>query len=524
MIWRPVHLDYILNNYEPLSGRVLGVLTSWIIFIAATIWISLENLPDNWMQTSSDRTQLLQLFLLNPTMLFSLLVMFWFGFEWSFIPVFLSMFIIAVFGHLDPFWGILFGMSFVFGISIYALVYQCAETRYDLRSFKSFFLFVFTSFVASTASSFGAFIWSFSQQLSLTETTTLWNGWWAGTFLQSLFIVGPAIYIFSPYIERAKDRYFNVPAPKKVSIKWVYGAVMTLTIVVSIFILAGEVLGKKRIAEEILSINSATQQDIIHSLESFEIITWISIWIILSVGAGAVLLIGNWNKELKSKVREKTKKLTIAKADLENSIVEKENLLIELHHRVKNNLAVVTALLDLQIMKSDEQLVKTALSDAMSRIGAMASVHEILYQNEKFSKVDIDKYTTKLCNSISETYKLPNQKINLHVESNAENLTMEKAIPMGLVLNELLVNAYKHAFKHGKAGNIFVNLEQSEGLLELKVIDDGVGFQADQSSNQKQKGLGSTIIKTLASQLNGIIDLRSEPGNTSFSLSIKLDA
>lgn len=524
MKWRPVHLDYILENYDPLSGRVLGVLTSWIIFIAVAIWVSLENLPESWIHISSDRTQLLQLFLINPTMLFSLLVMFWFGFEWSFIPVFLSMFIIALFGHMDPYWGILFGMSFVFGISIYALVYQCTDTRYDLRSYKSFFLFVFTSFVASTASSFGAFIWSFSQNLSLAETTILWNGWWAGTFLQSLFIVGPGIFLFSPYVEKFKDRYFAVPEPKKVSINWVYGAVITLTAVVSIFIFAGEVLGKKRIAEEIISIDSVTQEDIINSLESFEIITWISIWIILSVGAGAIFLIGNWNKELKNKVRGKTKKLRIAKSDLENSVKEKENLLIELHHRVKNNLAVVTAFLDLQKMRTNEKPVQRALSDAISRIRAMASVHETLYQNEKFSRVDLDVYISKLCISISKTYELPDQEIKLHVESNAQNLTMEKAIPLGLLLNELLVNAYKHAFKNLKTGNIYVNLKQSNGSLELKVIDDGIGFEENEYSNSSKKHLGSTIIKVLATQLNASIDLRSEPGNTSFHLSVKLES
>tara|TARA_R110000868_G_scaffold235273_6_gene489071 strand:- start:10863 stop:12434 length:1572 start_codon:yes stop_codon:yes gene_type:complete len=521
-MWKPLHLDYILGKYDPLSFRVVSSLIIWILFIAGSIWISLANLPNDWISTSSNKSELIKLFLLNPPLLLSIILLFWFGFEWSFIPIFLSIFIIGVFSHLEYYWAILFALSFVFGLSIYAIVYHSLSVDYNLRSIISVVVFVITSFVSATSSSLGAFIWSMSHELSALETATLWNGWWTGSFLQSIIIIGPILYLGSPTIERFKDKWFEIPPREEVSTKWVYSTVMLVTVAISIFIYSGEYLGKKRVTEEILTMEGKSIDLILSSLESFEIITWVSIWVILCVGLGAVFLIGSWNKELKSKVDEKTLSLKKIEEELIQSLSEKEVLLKEIHHRVKNNLAVVTALLDLQFMNTEEAKVKNILSDSKSRVKSMAYIHETLYQTENFSRVNLQEYLDRLCKSINTTFNTTGKQINIHLDTSGHKMEMDKAIPLGLLLNELLVNSYKHAFIDRSEGDIRVHLFQNGSDLELRVTDNGVGFKIKDQEKRKSKSLGMTIIKTLARQLHAELIMNSRPGATSFSFIMKL--
>lgn len=520
-MWKPLHIDFILGKYGALSTRVVGSLSLWILIIFGTIWVSLANLPADWISYSSDKSELIKLFIINPPLLLSIILLFWFGFEWAFIPIFMSIFVIGIFSHLEYYWSILFALSFVFGLSIYAIVYHSLKIDYHLRSITSVFVFIIVSFVSATSSSLGAFIWSMSHELSASETATLWNGWWTGSFLQSVFIVGPILFFASPTIERFKDKWFEIPPREEVSMKWIYSTVILISVIISIFIYSGEYLGKKRVAEEVVAMQTKSVELILSSLESFEIITWVSIWIILCVGLGAVFLIGSWNKELKIKVDEKTWSLKKIEEELIQSLSEKEVLLKEIHHRVKNNLAVVTALLDLQFLNTEEPKVKSILSDSKSRVKSMAYIHETLYQTENFSKVNLKEYLDRLCKSINNTFNTSGKTINIHLDTSGHNMEMEKAIPLGLLLNELLVNSYKHAFIDRTEGDIRVHLIQQGGDLELRVTDNGVGFNVEDQQGRKSKSLGMTIIKTLARQLHAEMKMDSKPGDTSFSFKMK---
>lgn len=522
-MWRPLHLDQILASYDPLDARVLGTILGWILVIACVIGISVYNLPEDWIYANGDKTWLVRLFLVNPAMLIGLIVLFWFGFEWSFIPVFLSMFIIGLFSNLELHWAILFGMSFVFGLSIYAIVYHCVRIDYAPTSLSSLLVFTGTSFVASTAASLGAFIWSLSHNLTAVQTATLWNAWWAGSFLQSVVLVAPFLVVCSGFVERFKDRCFGLADQKEVSIRWVYSAVILVTLVISVFILSGRYLGKMRIEEFMAQTSDITAQAVLSSMESFEIITWVSVWIILCVGLGAVFLIGSWNKGLKKKVQERTTSLEEAELKLKQSLSEKETLLKEIHHRVKNNLAVVTALLDLQYMKTDCKKTRHILSDSKARVKSMAFVHETLYQTKNFSVVDIESYIKRLVKSIRNTFNSSKKDVEIEVQSNGVLLEMEKAIPLGLLLNELIVNAYKHAFKDRDKGRVFISIEQNKCGLEVVVQDNGIGFPEGKGLDSSTSHLGMTLIRTLARQLKATLDLQSEPGNTRFCLTSVTD-
>ncbi len=521
MRWRPLHLDYILSLNRPFNTQVVGILTTWILIIAGLLWLSILNSPISTLSYSTDSKEILRLFVINPPMLVGLILLFWLGFEWAFIPVFLSMFVIGLFGQLHFIWAILFGLSFVFGISIYAIVYQCIVVRYDLRSIGSIIVFVITSFVASTASSLGVFIWSLSQHLSAHDTAILWNGWWSGSLLQSVVIVGPILFLCSPRVEELKQHWYNTPKRREISTGWIYSAIAVVTGVIVVFIFSGDYLGKKQVSEELAGVQNLSKEAIISSLNSFGIITWVSIWIIICVGVGAVLLISSWNKELEKKVIEKTASLKSAKKEIKVSLKEKETLLKEIHHRVKNNLAVVTALLELQLLRSVETSTQHVLSDAIARVKSMAFVHETLYQTENFSVVNLHDYIERLCNSIKSAYKTRDQNIELSVDAIGCNMEMEKAIPLGLILNELLVNTYKHAFVGKEKGKIMVTLRIEGQKLVLSVSDDGVGY-SEAKLQQDGKSLGMTIIQTLVTQLRGVQTVTSKPGKTTFCLHIDL--
>ena len=516
-MWRPIYLDYLLSRYEPFDKRVLGSLIAWIVLIFTSIWISLYYLPDDWVQITGNRNNLLKFFLLNPSMLIGLLLLFWFGFEWSFIPVFMSMFVVGFFSHLPFYWAILFGLSFVFGLTMYAIVYYSLSIDYSLRSVSSIIVFIVTSFVASTASSLGAFIWSLAHDLSAIETATLWNGWWAGSFLQSLFIVGPILFVISPSIERTKEKWFDLPEKEEISTKWVYSAVILITIVIAIFIYSGDYLAKQRLAEGLMNMQESSKEVILSSLSSFEIITWVSIWIIICVGSGAVFLIGSWNKELQKKVTERTSELSLTQGELEVSLDEKVVLLQEIHHRVKNNLAVVTALLDLQYMKTENETVRQLLSDSKSRVKSMAYVHETLYQTEKFSRIELKPYVQRLCKSVVSTYKTEPKEIDIRIYLDEIMLELDKAIPVGLMLNELIVNAYKHAFLNLDGGRIEIEMRKEDKKVKLKVRDNGVGIDSSHDI-LKGKTLCITLIKTLFRQLRADLSVHSEMGNTEFCI------
>ena len=518
-MWRPLHLDYVLSSYNPFDWRVLGTLIVWIVTVFGAIWVSLYYLPEDWVTLQGNRNSLIKFFIINPSMLIGLILLFWFGFEWSFIPVFLSMFIIGFFSYLPFYWAILFALSFVFSLTIYALVYHCINVRYDLRSLSSLLVFIVTSFVASTAGSLGSFIWSLAHDLSATETANLWNGWWSGSFLQSLLIVAPMLYLFSPTIETYKSRWFVMNEHDEVSTMWVYLAVILTTAVIAVFILSGDYLAKQKLAESLLNLDVQTRESIMASVDSFDIITRVSIWIIICVGLGGIFLIGSWNTELKKKVKERTIQLEKAEGKLKASLGEKVVLLQEIHHRVKNNLAVVIALLDLQYMRSDDDRIKHILSDSKARIKSMAFVHETLYQTENFSKIELKAYLKRLSDSITNTFRKSNKEIELVLDIEDLNLEMSRAVPLGLIINELVVNAYKHAFKEQETGKICVSLFKKGDEIELHVTDNGMGI-GDEEEILKKKTLGMTLIKTLSRQIKASFEVTSKKGDTDFTISL----
>jgi PAS domain S-box-containing protein len=201
-----------------------------------------------------------------------------------------------------------------------------------------------------------------------------------------------------------------------------------------------------------------------------------------------------------------------AEQQITKSLKEKEILLAEIHHRVKNNLAVISGLLQMQIWETKDQAAENVLKDSQLRVQSIALVHEKLYQSESLSFIQFDRYIRDLLQAISSTYMDTHGSIDIVTELEDIGLNINQAIPCSLLLNELIVNAFKHAFDgEEEDGNIYVNIFKQNGNVHMSVKDDGIGFPEDFDLDNASS-LGMTLINTLIKQLQGEITVKNDGG------------
>lgn len=204
---------------------------------------------------------------------------------------------------------------------------------------------------------------------------------------------------------------------------------------------------------------------------------------------------------------------------LKESLRMKNVLLREIHHRVKNNMQIISSLLNLQTDYVNEKETKDVLIDSQSRIKSMAMIHEKLYMSDDLSHVNFKEYVEKLVLNIFYTYGIQVGTIEPIVTVEEIELNMETAIPLGLILNELIINSLKYAFPKEKKGSITVQLQAIKGKLVLTVADDGVGFPED-IDFKSVDSLGLKLVKNLVNQIDGEITLDRSHG-TEFKIIFK---
>jgi two-component sensor histidine kinase len=205
---------------------------------------------------------------------------------------------------------------------------------------------------------------------------------------------------------------------------------------------------------------------------------------------------------------------------LERALSEKIVLLKEVHHRVKNNMAVVAGLLAMQAEKVDDDADRSALEDSRQRVLSMALIHESLYATEHLDRVNFGAYVHQLSTGLFGTFSKLASLIELDIQAEEIDLPVDRAIPCGLILNELLSNALKHAFPKGRRGKIRIQFQRlPSGEFLLSCQDDGVGIAPD-FDWQHAHSLGLKIIGILAKQIDGAFTLSRVDGKTLFELRV----
>lgn len=198
-------------------------------------------------------------------------------------------------------------------------------------------------------------------------------------------------------------------------------------------------------------------------------------------------------------------------SELEDSLKEKDLLIKETHHRVKNNLQVISSLLNLQSEYIKDKTEKEYFRESQNRAKSMALIHELLYQSMKMGRIDFAEYVKTLVYDIYKSYRNNSEFIKLILELKPVTLDINTAIPCGLIINELVSNVMKHAFTPGKKGDLNINLSSNNENLVLIIKDNGIGFPSSIDFKNTET-LGLKLVNTLVDQINGKIEITADNG------------
>ena len=202
------------------------------------------------------------------------------------------------------------------------------------------------------------------------------------------------------------------------------------------------------------------------------------------------------------------RRLRLVNGELSKTVQEKNILLREIHHRVKNNLQVISSLLKLQSGYIKDDSAIQAIAEGRSRVQSMALLHQNLYKEDNLTGVNMKEYFDNLIQGLFDTYNISDQRIVLHKNISALTLDVDTVVPLGLVANELISNALKHAFPAQSSGNLYVDLYEEGRQLIMKVRDDGTGL----STAREKEGFGTKLIQSLSQKLEANITTRSVHG------------
>jgi two-component sensor histidine kinase len=188
-----------------------------------------------------------------------------------------------------------------------------------------------------------------------------------------------------------------------------------------------------------------------------------------------------------------------------NKIIQKqardlEILVKEIHHRVKNNLQIVSSLLDIQSMTVENEQALQAIRGSKNRVQSMAIIHRFLYHENNIRSIALGDYLENLCENLFTSYNINPDKIKLQTDIDKINLDVDTMIPLGLIMNELISNSLKYAFSEKQNGILFISLKEKDNCLNLMVRDNGKGFPGSESLKQKQT-FGMQLIAAFAQKL-----------------------
>jgi len=227
------------------------------------------------------------------------------------------------------------------------------------------------------------------------------------------------------------------------------------------------------------------------------------------LGAGLFIILLLWRSYAQ---KRKTNGLLAAQnKTIQQTLEERETLLKEIHHRVKNNLQVISSLLSLQSRTTDDPIALGALEEGRNRVKAMALIHQNLYQEENLVGVSLPEYISKLTDNLINSYQVDDKKIRILQKVAPISLDVDTLIPLALILNELISNSLKYAFDQRTQGEIAVEINQIEEGLSVCVRDDGIGLPTN-FTPEKSNSLGFKLIRSFATKMKAQLEILSQEG------------
>jgi len=241
----------------------------------------------------------------------------------------------------------------------------------------------------------------------------------------------------------------------------------------------------------------------------------ITIVYLYSLAFATWLIAFNWMgiRQAMSVRLEKTFHLEKVRQELNRSLEEKDVLLREIHHRVKNNLQIISSLLNLQLRAVEDDRTKEMFSELTDRIRSMTLVHEMLYLSDDLSRVNLKSYLTNLVAQLRRTYQRVDSSIEIDLKIDSIQLEVQETLACGLIINELVTNAFRYAFPGGGEGRIEVLFQQENDTNRLTVRDDGISLPETEPAGQSG-ALGLKIVHMLVRQLDGTAEIQRSAGTT----------
>ena len=206
-------------------------------------------------------------------------------------------------------------------------------------------------------------------------------------------------------------------------------------------------------------------------------------------------------------INEQRKRISKQNDIISDALKEKEILLKEIHHRVKNNLQIISSLLSLQSRSVKDQQASYALEEGQNRVQSMALIHQHLYSGENITGVKVKNYLQDLCRNVFQSHQIDSDQVSLNMDIEDIELDISTVVPLGLVLNELITNSCKYAFPNSSKGELSIVLKERDNVLIAEVNDDGIG-----SNENQQKGFGSKLIKSFARKMDASIITKRDNG------------
>jgi PAS domain S-box-containing protein len=231
------------------------------------------------------------------------------------------------------------------------------------------------------------------------------------------------------------------------------------------------------------------------------------------------------NEHLETRVKERTIELSVLNDALQKeiyehnideerikaSLKEKEVLLKEIHHRVKNNMQIISSMLGLQSAYVQDKKYNEMLQDSQNRIKSMALIHEKLYQSDNMAQVNFSEYVNSLITNLYSSYSINKENVKLNCNLEKVTFNIDTAIPLGLIINELVSNSFKHAFPDNRKGEIVVDISRIDDThYRLIISDNGIGF-AQKSTYTNTLGLN--LVRALTEQIDGKLDIKTNDGS-----------
>ncbi len=232
-----------------------------------------------------------------------------------------------------------------------------------------------------------------------------------------------------------------------------------------------------------------------------------------------LILNNHYSKKREDQLYLKNKQISTQNELIEQALKEKEALIKEIHHRVKNNLQIVSSMLSLQMSKISDKNTQTILRDAQQRINSISLTHQMLYQKDNITSISLGDYVENLTGQIEKTIFSGDIKLTTKIDSRERKINIDSAVPLGLLINEILTNAYKHAFSANEKGNVSVSLLDNTEECVLTIGDNGKGLPDNLESINKSS-MGMELINILSEQLGANLKIERANGTT-FIITIK---